>query len=300
MNFFFESFPAYGYSFQSDLTFPNLDTISKEPDYFLKQKDLFNSGPQPGSHSLCLTQAQKRSLSFYFKEDLFFDVGEVCRFYSQPGDSNLYYSPFKKSTEEQIRYWFLHCLFPLHLLLERKMELLHAGAVEIESEAVVFLARSCGGKSTLLHQFEQEGYSIITDDRLGIENEGERYLAVPSVPFLRPDRTPESLGKKLDSFCLEKKPVRSLFVLVPSGPDCSPTTEKLNRSEAFWELSRHWDFYLPRRARERFLFFGAMIKKIPVFRLYVPWNRSKLPEVVETVRLCLRREAKCSATPISV
>lgn len=72
------------------------------------------------------------------------------------------------------------------LLRQRGLLVLHACAVARDGEAVAFVGESGWGKSTLAEAFCQRGYTLLTDDVMGVAfDEAGRPLVVPSYPQIR-------------------------------------------------------------------------------------------------------------------
>lgn len=71
------------------------------------------------------------------------------------------------------------------LLLQRGLLVLHASAVSIDDQAVVFLGAQTAGKSTMTAAFHREGSPMIADDVVAIRFDDEGPMVVPSVPQIR-------------------------------------------------------------------------------------------------------------------
>ena len=73
------------------------------------------------------------------------------------------------------------------LLLQRGLLVLHASAVSVDDEAVVFLGAQTAGKSTTTAALHQNGRPMIADDVVAIRFDGETPTVVPGVPQIRLD-----------------------------------------------------------------------------------------------------------------
>lgn len=71
------------------------------------------------------------------------------------------------------------------LLLQRGLLVLHASAVSVDGDAVVFLGSQRAGKSTMTAACHQNGHSMIADDVVAIRFEGGTPMVVPGVPQIR-------------------------------------------------------------------------------------------------------------------
>lgn len=86
--------------------------------------------------------------------------------------------------EATIRHLLLDQVVPL-VLSHRGRVVLHASAVTTPSGAVGFVGSAGQGKSTLSAGFSKEGYPVLADDALAIEEHEGRLFALPSYPGLR-------------------------------------------------------------------------------------------------------------------
>jgi hypothetical protein len=62
---------------------------------------------------------------------------------------------------------------------------LHASAVVANGRAFVFAAPAGGGKSTLAATFARHGHSVLSDDVVRLEIDGDRVMAIPGYPLVR-------------------------------------------------------------------------------------------------------------------
>jgi hypothetical protein len=99
--------------------------------------------------------------------------GKKIRCYSEP-DAPL----------ETIRHLFLDQVIPLLLSRWGKL-VLHASAIAAPEGAVAFAGMTGMGKSTLTASFAEQGFALLTDDCLLLEERGRELFATPSYPGLR-------------------------------------------------------------------------------------------------------------------
>ena len=196
------------------------------------------------------------------------------------------------------------------LLQQRKEFVLHASAVKIGAEAVVFIGFKGAGKSTTASALFANKHALVTDDLLVIKMpEGDpRAYALPGIPSLKlwPDSVRASLGEDPHSlpriFAAEEKrmryinkrfvtqpvPLRSICVLEFSEHASEePTLEPLNKGAACIELIRH--SYGLRflenngRNKEHLLQTSALLKRVPVFRLVRGRSLSDISKLVACI-----------------
>lgn len=212
---------------------------------------------------------------------------------------------------ETIRHLFLDQVFPL-VLSERGKAVLHASAVATPVGAIVFLGESGQGKSTLCAAFGQQGFSVLTDDCLLLEQQEHSLFGIPNYPGLRlwPDTVAElfddrpslrrmahySNKKRLggnDSpiqFCSEPIPIKAVYSLVSS--EKSPAVDSiaihpLGPAESLIELAKH-RFCLGiddiDKLRKDYQRLSSIAKSLGTIHLLdYPRDLSLLPKVVATV-----------------
>ncbi len=218
--------------------------------------------------------------------------GEKAYYRIGVGDAQIRCSYGPDGSFIHMQQWLLHCALPLHALIERHLEFLHGGSVQVGDKAVAFLAASGIGKSTLVEHFVQRGHGFLTDDKLGIVRRDGRYFSVPSTPFLYTDEA------KLHWTCAPNYvrglvPLSALYVLTPADPLASPAVEPLAPARAAFELGCRSEVRLPETVRARlglprpgldgFAGYCDLASHVRVNRLIVPRALARLPEVYDTV-----------------
>ena len=123
-----------------------------------------------------------------------YEVKDVVRFYWQGGGRTIFYELAEQGNAGLLSFWFIHLLLPLYFTLEGIYDFLHAGAVEVGGNPILFIAPSMGGKSTLTDYFIREGHPLVSDDKVATFIENSQFMAVGSHPYHRPYRRFEELG----------------------------------------------------------------------------------------------------------
>lgn len=179
---------------------------------------------------------------------------------------------------------------------------LHASAVRIGAGAVVFLAQSGGGKSSLAAALLQAGAALLTDDVLPVEEVDGTFLARPGYPQMRLE--PDTAGRlgpaaglapvspddsklhvPVDRFCDTALPLSALYVVErrPGPPEVLP----LSRRDALRELVRHsFSPYVVEAAGlqpRRLDLFARLVRQVPVRRLHCPEGLDRLESNVKTL-----------------
>ncbi|BAF73022.1 hypothetical protein [Sulfurovum sp. NBC37-1] len=216
-------------------------------------------------------------------DDWGLEVENVLSLVWESEHRRILYGKGKAFTPKLLQFWIYHTFFPIVLELERSYKMLHVGAVEIGGGPVFFSAPSFGGKSILTDYFIRQGHTLYADDTLPVREENGKYIAYPSFPYHRPYRQPETLGHRAENFARKPAPIKALFELEPAEPDAPveiTVPKGIGRFKAFL-YSSFLKFTFMKK--ERFNFFTQMAMQVPVYRVLVPWDKERLPEVYEAI-----------------
>lgn len=218
--------------------------------------------------------------------------GEIAYYRLGVADARIRCSYGPAGSVIHMQQWMLHYALPLHILLERHLEFLHGGSVQIGARAVAFLASSGVGKSTLVEHFVQRGHGFLTDDKLGVVRRDGRYFSVPSTPFLCTDES-KAHWRRVPNYVSGLVPLDALYLLTPADAMASPAVEPLDPAQAPFALACHNEVRLPPRVRARlglprpdvarFAFSSDLASHVRLNRLVVPRRLARLPEVYDTV-----------------
>ncbi|NCB12075.1 MAG: hypothetical protein EOM78_10650 [Erysipelotrichia bacterium] len=105
-----------------------------------------------------------------------FLVEDVVTFSVKKGENTIYYRLYKEGTKELLEYWLIHTFLPILFTMEDIYYFLHAGAVQIDSKPVLFVADSFGGKSTMTDFFIKKGHTMISDDKVAVYEENKKIM----------------------------------------------------------------------------------------------------------------------------
>lgn len=207
-----------------------------------------------------------------------------------------------QATMDQVRYWFLQKALPAHLLLSGRVEVLHASAVIVGGAVAAFLAPSGTGKSTLVQYFLSRGHQLVADEHVLVL--AGSTTVVPSIPYLRPERTLECLGQRTDNFCNRGLPLGGLYLLERALPEAPVTLERLRGAAAAIMLCQRKQFevnacleipalaHVPARRLAR---LAQLAAQVPVHRIHVPRSLGRLPDVYAAICADLRGQGEASA-----
>ncbi len=207
------------------------------------------------------------------------DIKDVVSIFWHCGEHTIVYVPQQDFTPELLQFWILHTILPIALTLEERYDILHVGAVEVDGKPILFSAESFGGKSTMTDYFIKQGHTMLSDDTLGLFKESGQYMVVPSYPFHRPFREPESLGHKITNVTKGPKPLKAVYLLERAEPDAKVKIEEVKGIDKFkaFHFSSFINFGFHKT--HRFQLLSDMAKHIPVYKVIVPWNIDRLNEV---------------------
>ncbi len=192
----------------------------------------------------------------------------------------------------QMEFWFAHLFMPLWLALESDALLLHASAVEIGNEAVIFCAPSYGGKSTLAHFLMQQGHRLITDDTIALFPKNGRFVTTGSVPYSRPYREFETLGEYVPNFLTQWCDAAHLYLLA-RGDDAMHQSRfiPLHGIARFTSLHKSSLIYnFPHLKIRQLRDTGTLFETAQVTHLERPWGKVYLPALYTEILNHLKRD----------
>jgi hypothetical protein len=126
--------------------------------------------------------------------DLFFAYGGRARFHLSANGRTLSCCPVDRDDQGWLRALSTKVL--PNVAIANGHEALHAAAVADQGGAILILAPSGGGKSSLALELVRRGFSLLADDVVVLAHRGGRVQAYPAGPFLNlppwgaPDSSP--------------------------------------------------------------------------------------------------------------
>lgn len=236
-----------------------------------------------------------------FLGNSFLGKSEVGRFLVQSG-CQIIVEPVPGVEEAVLRSLILGPSLSV-LLRQRGLLVLHASCVAINDTAIAFLGNSGWGKSTLAGAFHAKGYSILTDDLMGVQVDAYHPLVIPGFPQVKmwPDtattlgHTPQSLPllhsqtEKLvhrftQGFSQSPLPLKRIFVLT-KGPHHA--IQILPPQNAFIELVRYSHalklLKTPDFTKAHFEQCMRLSKHVPVCYLQRQFSLAALPDLLKLV-----------------
>jgi hypothetical protein len=280
-------YTAYNLGIHSELPLPELIAAESAPDVVVRLGKLDSTaqiGTNGGSHFLG-------------------EVAEVGMFLVQ-GGCEIVVDPAPKVEESILRTLLLGPILSV-LLRQRGLLVLHASSFATNNAAVAFIGESGWGKSTLADIFHAKGYSILTDDVMGLQL-GTHPFVLPSFPQVKlwPEaaasigHAPESLAplhsqtEKLvhrltRGFVQTSLPLMRIYVLDRPAENTHHEIVPLQSQAAFVELVRHSRavslLNAPEFVSSHFHQCASLVKDVPICRLKRKRSLAALPDLVKLV-----------------
>ena len=281
----------YGFNVKSDIEMPAVPgNAAQAGDLFFRLLPPTTKQPTTiGSNWLIESAAGQTSLTIR-------DVGT----YRIRNGSEVYVEPVPAVENSRLRIYLMASVLGL-LLDQRGLLVLHASAIQVGSEAALFLGESGFGKSTIAAAMSVKGYPIIADDLAPVQIIGSDACITPGFPRLK--LYPEiasSLGmdtRKMqvldnsetkrahsvdDAFAAGTFPVRWIFVLSRSMQQdiARPVFQ-----EAVMQLVRH---SYPTRLGvnggvKHFARCGEVAKRATTLRLKTFSTLAEISQITETI-----------------
>ena len=244
------------------------------------------------SHVIYFQNNQNREVaitsdkSFYEEHDsrtINFHVNEIVTFSVKKGQSIISYKLYEKGNDYLLKYWLSHTFLPILFTLEDIYYFLHAGAVVVENEPILFIAASFGGKSTMTDFFIKKGHTMISDDKVAVYEENKEILCVPSYPYHRPYRKVEDLGYPVENFSKGAKKMHAIFNLVKSDEKANIIIEEVLGIEKFRILKFSTEIDFPINSKSKFEMLSKIANNVKLYNIKVPWDMNRLEEVYQTI-----------------
>lgn len=214
----------------------------------------------------------------------FFQVEDTIEFMWKTQSGEISYSFLEQATEDIFRFWLYHLVLPIYFSINKTYKFLHAGAVEVDGKAILFMAPSFGGKSTLTDYFLQKGELLITDDKMATFEKDGQYFTVPSHPYHRPFRTVEVLGHLCKNVATNIRPIYAIYMLKKTEPTDDITIRKLKGVEKFSHLHEGGEMNFSFFSADYVQYLAGLANKVDVFEITIPQEMQRLEEVYQKIK----------------
>jgi hypothetical protein len=220
------------------------------------------------------------------------------------GGRDVIIDPSQELDERTLRLFILGPILAV-LLRQRGHLLLHASAVAVADEAVLFLGGAGWGKSTMAATLHARGHGLVTDDVAVVHTEESCSMLFPGFPQLKlwpetlvtlgddPGELPKCnprFEKRVrpasDKFSSAPLPIKRIYVLDKSN---SAEISPLRPQEALAELVRHTYGAMGVGSTSHFLECAHIANTVTVCRLRRQETLSQLPHLAQLVEDDLAR-----------
>jgi hypothetical protein len=295
----------FGGCLRSEIPLPELPLIEGvEPDW------IFRRATRPASNATYLgddrVDANIRVRCSKLSDGFRLEFDDTGTFDLTERGRCIAWTPGTASPMELVRADLLGGVFSVALHLQGLLSL-HGSAVGIADTAVAFLANKGSGKSTLATALCAAGATLITDDMLPVDPSGP-VTAWPSMPAVRllhdsaahlryASGPTHPVTNKYhvnelppDQVAFRRLPLGAVYELTPVTADAGVAAverERVTGTAAVATLLRHHRAGTAIGSVESMnLFIRAsdIVRQVPVYRLHVARDFTRLPEVVAQIR----------------
>jgi hypothetical protein len=166
---------AFGLTISSSMEIPELVPAEGEPDVLIREGNVPEALENPKTVGV---RFQAKPGHFLLKVD------NIAKYLVSEG-RRVTIESFPRVEEEDIRLFLLSSAFGA-LIHQQGLLPLHASAIEVNGQCVMFCGASGSGKSTLAKAFIRRGYHLHTDDICVVSTgENETPMAYPGYPQLK-------------------------------------------------------------------------------------------------------------------
>ncbi len=261
-----------------------------------KQANLAEKTPLYSTHGRDVWLCTERELALSAPgQPWCLQVSGIVSFSWVGGDSTIHYQLHEQGTQNLLVFWFVHIFLPMHLTLQRGYDFIHCSAVEIDSQPVLFIAPSTGGKSTLGDYFLKQGHPMLTDDKAATFWHGGEFYATPSHPHHRPFREYEVLGYPVNNFGTSAKPIHAFYLLEQGEPGSDVEITEVTGFRKFEELLPNYLYNFSFLQKQRLQWLAQLADQSLVFRVRRPWNLERMHEVYEAICANSRKHSRGAA-----
>ncbi|WP_020601021.1 hypothetical protein [Spirosoma panaciterrae] len=243
---------AFGLTLQTTINFDGVLPSSTGP-----ADVLITEGPVPEKAGQ-LTRVQRRGVRAKFGrtgEAIVINWEGIGKFRISDGNQIVYQN--LGADEGTLRLFLLSEVFGV-ILYQRGLFLLHASAVEVNRQALVFMGIPGAGKSTTATAFGKAGHTVLSDDLVAIQLIGNKAYVIPAfsqykvwkkalngLNIATAGLAPSFEGiekflvtQPLDTFPKEPVPLRQINILFP--PNSRVSEGPISAIRAPVELLRHF------------------------------------------------------------
>ena len=233
----------------------------------------------------------------------------LCDFLITADGKQVQFTPGKDVPEETIRHLLLDQVIP-RILCHRGQLVLHASAVQINDQVLLFSGDTGSGKSTIASKFYRDGATLVTDDCILMRFQDKQACCVANYPGLRlyPDSV-KALFANENEFCemahysskkrlvltndnttVRAMPVSAIFLLPEPGEEIHDKVELQRIMGADEMIAIIKQLFLldvtdKNRIANHFNNIKTLMDRVPViYRLQYPYEYIRLEEVCTAIQ----------------
>lgn len=248
------NYTGFGLLIASEIEFPELlPTINEQSDVYIRESVIPND--------LLPDNDASKVHVIYKEKDFLLNLPGIAK-YHVTGGSQISIESNQTSDPGTVRL-FLLSITMAALLTQRQKILLHASAIILNEELILFTGESGAGKSSIAAELSRRGYTLFSDDVCVLETDpvnSDQILAYASYPMMKLwddtilalDHSEYDRSHKIrpslpkfgqffhEKFITKAFPIQNIFVLNPltEAPE-GYSIRKLQGMEAFEKLSLH-------------------------------------------------------------
>ncbi|MGD1806011.1 hypothetical protein ACP6PL_11305 [Dapis sp. BLCC M126] len=290
---------TYGLNIQSEFLLPELIKSDNQPDIYIQKAKV-------KLPTLETTTIQRQGKEAYFggnTQEAYLRWEGVTTFLAKNGDT-LIVNPDSDHINPQLLSLYILSEALGLILYQRGFFLLHASAVKIGEQVVIFAGPPGAGKSTTAAAFAKCGYTVLADDMVAIKLDATgKAMVVPGFPQIKiwpstargldynlsalPTLFPGSrkrVIRQIENFPVKHFPLTHMFIL---GEGENLKITPMEGTEAFFNLTRFFPLpssILQGNARERHLQECIqLLREVDIWQLENPQNFQTIKQVVNGV-----------------
>jgi hypothetical protein len=211
------------------------------------------------------------------------NIAGLCSFFWVNSSNTMIVEYENELDLEKFSFWLLHTIIPIYLVLKQSAIMLHAAAVEFDKKAILFIAPSFGGKSTLADFFIRQEHFLFSDDKIRLEYRDQGYFAFPSYSYMRAYREFETLGRITNKFSNRPLPIGNIYFLnhIEPGGDCS--IEQILGLQKFEILNNAYLYEPVSISKIEMQYLMGLVRKCAVYQVNIPRDITRLSEVYQMI-----------------
>jgi len=266
------------------IEFEQKDTNYHKKTIFIKQAHIDNFLYKTSYFELSNSYARYLSNHKNFTNSCFaLEIKDILILSWDSTCKTITYKPLKYFRHYLLRFWILHTFLPIVLEHTTNYHFLHASGTIINNKAILFIANSNGGKSTISHYFTNQLHPYLGDDAIAISYQNNQYMAIPSHPFCRHYRKYQSLGDKVKIFASKPYPIKALYILKPLSANQAISIKPLYGIKKVQALYDSSFIKFDTLKQKHLKTISSLANHTQISELFIPWDLDQLPNVYKHI-----------------